>query len=88
MELSSSELICALAEAYADAVRVLPRCGPQNAARPASKGSRIRCRLGRCGQCPQCLEDARWERIFAEKFADPDYYTGCITHGASPLASF
>jgi len=28
----------------------------------------------RCGACPLCLENARWERIFAEKFADPKYY--------------
>jgi hypothetical protein len=25
----------------------------------------------RCGQCPICLENARWDQIFAEKFADP-----------------
>src|SRR4051794_13723067 len=28
----------------------------------------------RCGKCRQCLDDARWERIFNEKFADPNYY--------------
>jgi hypothetical protein len=28
----------------------------------------------RCGVCPRCLEDARWDRIFNEKFADPNYY--------------
>jgi hypothetical protein len=38
-------------------------------------------------QCHRCLEDARWERIFAEKFADPSYYTRQITHRASPLTS-
>lgn len=27
-----------------------------------------------CGRCHTCLENARWERIFAAKFADPDYY--------------
>jgi len=27
-----------------------------------------------CGQCPRCREEARWERIFNERFADPDYY--------------
>ena len=32
---------------------------------------------------------AAWERIFAEKFADPDYYTRAVrSHLASPLASF
>jgi hypothetical protein len=32
---------------------------------------RRRCR---CGQCAACLEAAKWERIFQEKFADPNYY--------------
>lgn len=27
-----------------------------------------------CGVCPRCHEEARWERIFNERFADPDYY--------------
>jgi len=29
----------------------------------------------RCGRCTACLDNARWERIFQEKFADPSYYT-------------
>jgi len=41
----------------------------------------------RCGRCPQCLDDARWERIFAEKFADPDYYTPRPLRCSSPLES-
>jgi hypothetical protein len=32
---------------------------------------RARCR---CGECAACLDDAKWERIFREKFADPEYY--------------
>jgi hypothetical protein len=27
-----------------------------------------------CGQCRWCLDNARWERIFNERFADPSYY--------------
>jgi hypothetical protein len=27
-----------------------------------------------CGICPRCQEEARWDRIFNERFADPDYY--------------
>lgn len=27
-----------------------------------------------CGVCNTCEENARWERIFESKFADPDYY--------------
>ena len=27
-----------------------------------------------CGQCHKCIENARWDRIFNQKFADPAYY--------------
>jgi len=27
-----------------------------------------------CGFCQRCLDNANWERIFNEKFADPTYY--------------
>ena len=27
-----------------------------------------------CGHCARCLDDARWEKIYNEKFADPFYY--------------
>ena len=40
-----------------------------------------------CGQCGQCLDNARWERIFAEKFADPEYYTRRRARCSSPLES-
>ena len=41
----------------------------------------------RCGRCDECMENARWERIFTQKFADPSYYTGPVVRAASPLAS-
>jgi len=31
----------------------------------------VRCR---CGVCPRCADDAKWETIFNQKFADPNYY--------------
>jgi len=41
-----------------------------------------------CGQCRTCVENARWERIFQEKFANSDYYNHEIRiHYASPLSS-
>ena len=40
-----------------------------------------------CGHCRQCLDNARWERIFAEKFADPEYYTRRHVRCSSPLES-
>ena len=42
----------------------------------------------KCGQCRNCLENARWERIFQEKFANADYYHHDIRiRYASPLSS-
>jgi hypothetical protein len=42
---------------------------PTKQAKPSGWASRCR-----CGQCPTCEHNARWERIFREKFADPEYY--------------
>ena len=41
----------------------------------------------RCGHCGDCIENARWERVFQAKFADPDYYGGLRVWNASPLIS-
>jgi len=41
-----------------------------------------------CGHCRTCQENARWERIFQEKFASSDYYDSEIRiRHASPLSS-
>ena len=29
----------------------------------------------RSGKCPSCIEEARWERLFRQKFADAHYYS-------------
>lgn len=44
--------------------------------RPTNSGSTHFSRRRRCacGICSRCIENARWDRIFNEKFADPDYY--------------
>jgi hypothetical protein len=86
MELASQESIRALMLGYGNPTRVWVRRSTQKAAHPANKDKdrRIRCN---CGRCARCLENARWERIFAEKFADPNYYSRPITHTTSPLAS-
>jgi hypothetical protein len=76
MELSSPELIRELIATYGNATKVQRR--------PASRDRRVHCK---CGHCRQCLDDLRWERIFTEKFADPDYYTRSVMHIASPLTS-
>lgn len=87
MELSSQESIRALMRGYENQInptRVRHRRGAPDTVRPAGRDRRVRCRCGRCGKC---LENARWERIFAEKFADPNYYTGPVVRCSSPLMS-
>jgi len=49
-----------------------------------SSKQRSRCS---CQQCVSCKENARWERIFNEKFADPDYYSGLDIRQGSSLQS-
>jgi hypothetical protein len=36
--------------------------------------------------CRRCSENARWERIFQEKFADPSYYSYPTTRNGSSLS--
>jgi hypothetical protein len=43
-------------------------------------------RICECGTCWTCLDNARWERIYREKFADPDYYTTLALRSRSPFA--
>ena len=51
-------------------------------------------RPSRVPQCPRgctcrtCSDNERWERIFKEKFADPNYYTDPITRNGSSLADY
>ena len=50
---------------------------------PARKSFNKGCK---CGVCRTCLEEARWERIFREKFADPTYYSARPVSLTSPLS--
>lgn len=36
--------------------------------------------------CRTCSENARWERIFQEKFADPSYYSHPTSRNGSSLS--
>lgn len=49
-------------------------------AAPAAKSPRRRCR---CGTCRICLDNLRWERIYQEKFADPNYNSRPLRGGSS-----
>jgi hypothetical protein len=50
---------------------------------PSSKTSPSR--QCKCGRCHDCSDNARWERIFNDKFADPNYYCGLVVRYGSPL---
>lgn len=39
-----------------------------------------------CGKCKRCLDNARWERVFNEKFLDPTYYGRLTVRHSSTLA--
>jgi hypothetical protein len=48
---------------------------------PTRPQRRLHCK---CGRCASCLGNARWDRIFDEKFADPAYYDGiAVRHNSS-----
>jgi len=54
---------------------------------PAKAVSRIRQRqYCTCGACKWCLDNARWDRIFSEKFVDPTYYKTFPLRHSSSLA--
>jgi hypothetical protein len=52
--------------------------------RAVGRKPRERCK---CGSCHTCQENAKWDRIFSEKFADPDYYADRTPTMGSSLSS-
>jgi len=87
VELASPELVAELLAHIARATPVRRGVGPFDAEEPKGRlcmRPRAHCH---CGRCTQCLENARWERIFTEKFADPEYYTRRLVRTSSPLDS-
>ena len=62
--------------------------GRHSAFGPAIRAKALSARRGRCrcGGCQQGLENAHWNRIFDEKFADPAYYGHLRIRRSSTLA--
>ncbi len=79
MELTSPEVIADLLADHRAPRRSRIATAPMRA---AQNSTRKRCQ---CGVCTFCLENARWEKIFKEKFADPNYYKGMPIKFSSPL---
>jgi hypothetical protein len=67
-----------------DASRVSAQPETRKIRREPTKDLKMKCA---CGTCVRCLDNARWERIFAEKFADPNYYANRGPRIVSPLTS-
>jgi hypothetical protein len=76
--------------------RAVPVAAPARNTARISRRMRVETRDGRslpkrreycnCGQCKRCLDNARWTRIFNDKFADPTYYSGIVVRHNSTLA--
>src|SRR5471030_1145376 len=52
--------------------------------RTKKNGTKPGCRCSQSSRCAACTDNARWERIFREKFADPFYYTRKVRN-SSPI---
>jgi len=87
MQLSTTQTIEALLASIAQPPRSQRnRVQAPIPARMARPNKVVRCLRG-C-TCRTCSDNARWERIFQEKFADPDYYSDPITRNGSSLADY
>lgn len=84
MELADPMLIVSVLRTLSPARSPRLRTKPSGTVYQSPRSSR-RCQ---CGGCRRCRENARWERIFQEKFADPNYYTRRLVRHESPLNEF
>ncbi len=78
MELTDSNTIASLISVRSVA--------PQKTSRSLSHAGNARTnrhRICTCGSCFACLDNAKWERIFREKFEDPSYYEPHVRRGGS-----
>jgi hypothetical protein len=79
MELAARSLV----EELVGTGRKKPR--RRNNSLPLTPAPAHRVRRCACGVCAMCLDNARWERIFQAKFADPTYYQGRVPKQGSSL---
>jgi len=83
VELSSAKRIDALLrDGKSPRPRSVQSVGLTPFEQPYAGKPRRRCR---CGQCAICIDNAKWERVFQQKFADPDYYKPRFARQGSSL---
>ena len=85
MQLSNPQTIEALLASIGQPVR-----GSRERAQAVVDPKPVRAhKASRCARgctCRTCTDNARWERIFQEKFADPGYYSNPTTRNGSSLS--
>jgi len=87
MQLGTPQTIQELLASVGQPVRGSRRRTPALISQKPIRSHRIsRCPTG-C-TCRACCENARWERIFQEKFADPGYYSYPTTRNGSSLSDY
>ena len=85
MQLGTPETIQNLLASLAQPGRSARRRAPiETSPKPIRMHKTHGCVIG-CN-CRTCCDNARWERIFQEKFADPSYYSNRTTRNGSSLA--
>lgn len=85
MQLSTSETIQELLSSIAPPMRrVRHRTAVETTTKHVRPHKPSGCPRG-CN-CRMCTDNARWERIFQEKFADPSYYSAPASHNGSSLS--
>jgi len=70
-----------------DATATPARRGVMTAAGAESVSRVKRRQRCRCGGCRWCQDNARWNRIFNEQFADPAYYGSLVVRHGSTLSA-
>jgi hypothetical protein len=74
MELSESSVVAGLLDGLERQPRPRAPRGRPDLERPSESKRVSTPRHCTCGTCAFCQDNARWERIFQERFADPEYY--------------
>lgn len=85
MELADPRMIEELLATHARISRDRPARRKRSMPDPGTPGRYPRLKRCHCGTCPRCREEARWDRIFNERFADPDYYKKRPAHFGSSM---